>query len=221
MNETDPIGAAIRDAVQDVHASPQLRARLAGATAPARSVRPARRRLPVLAGAAGALAACAVVAALVLPGGGPGAPSVAQASAAALLAPSLPAPHDLGAGTSLLDARIGGVSFPDWEQAFGWTATGARRDRLGDRDALTVFYGDGRDRRLGYAIVAGAPLDVSASARRVTRNGVRVAITRGAGGATVVTWKRGGHSCVLAAKGVATDELVRLATWRANGALPY
>jgi hypothetical protein len=34
------------------------------------------------------------------------------------------------------------------------------------------------------------------------------------GAATIVTWLRDGHTCVLAARGVDASVLLRLATWR-------
>ncbi len=40
-------------------------------------------------------------------------------------------------------------------------------------------------------------------------------------GATVVTWERDGHSCVMASAQVPAASLVRLASWRANGSIPY
>jgi hypothetical protein len=40
-------------------------------------------------------------------------------------------------------------------------------------------------------------------------------------GRAVVTWERGGHTCVLSGKGVQDRELVALANWRGKGAVPF
>ena len=40
-------------------------------------------------------------------------------------------------------------------------------------------------------------------------------------GRTVVTWERGGHTCVLSAEGVPADELLELAGWKGKGAVPF
>jgi hypothetical protein len=37
----------------------------------------------------------------------------------------------------------------------------------------------------------------------------------------VVTWQRLGHTCVLSATDVPRGELVKLAAWKAKGALPF
>ena len=50
---------------------------------------------------------------------------------------------------------VGGVTFPSWERAFGWRATGARTDTVGGREVTTVFYANSRGQRIGYAIAAG------------------------------------------------------------------
>ena len=39
--------------------------------------------------------------------------------------------------------------------------------------------------------------------------------------ATIVTWERGGHSCVMASRDVPAHTLERLAAWRADGSIPY
>jgi len=203
MDETDDIGAAIRETAGRVRAPDALRARLAGER-PAR--RSGRGRRAALA-AACAAAAAVVVLILALPGGAPAGPSVADAADAALAAPQGPRPARVP-GHDALAVSQGGVAFPWWQQAFGWRAVGAADERVGARDVTTVWYRDGRGRRLGYAIVAGAALDVPGHARRVGRFAV---LQRD--GATVAIWERGGHTCVLAAHDVDATELMRLAAW--------
>ena len=40
-------------------------------------------------------------------------------------------------------------------------------------------------------------------------------------GREVVTWKRGGHTCVLSSKDVPRAELLALAGWKAKGAVEF
>jgi hypothetical protein len=40
-------------------------------------------------------------------------------------------------------------------------------------------------------------------------------------GRDVVTWKRGGHTCVLSSKDVPRAELLALAGWKAKGAVKF
>ena len=49
----------------------------------------------------------------------------------------------------------------------------------------------------------------------------QVGARAGAGDLRAVTWERGGHTCVLSAKGVPATELVALANWRGKGAIPF
>jgi hypothetical protein len=66
---------------------------------------------------------------------------------------------------------------------------------------------------VGYTIVDGAPLPEPGGARHVTANGVRLAVLR-KGDATIVTWRRGGHTCVIAGRGKGVEgQLVKFASW--------
>lgn len=181
---------------------------------------PARRRpsfgrfvLPrpgILAGLGGALAAAMVALVLAL-SGGTVAPTVQQAAPVALRVATAPAPASRPGGRALA-AAVEGISFPRWEQ-LGWRAVGQRFDRVGGHAVRTVFYTDPSGHRLGYAIAAGDALSVSGG--RVVRAGgteLRVLNLRGA---HVVTWRRDGHTCIVAARSVDPMVLVGLATYEA------
>ncbi len=170
-------------------------------------------RNPRLGLAAGALAtATAVVAAvIVLSGGGSPRLSVQQAAALALSPATTPAPAENKAHRTQLSASVDGVTFPYWKERFGWRSSGARSDRLAGRGVTTVFYTDSQGRRIGYAIVSGAAPTTSGGAT-ITRWGVSYRVFAHEG-ATVVTWRRGGHLCVMAGRGVSARTLVSLASW--------
>jgi hypothetical protein len=207
MDESDDIGAAIRAAVATVRAPEPLRARV---TAERRTARRRLWRRDGLIGAAVAVAAATAAAlVLVLPGGGP---TVGDAAVASLREPTAPAPAPLP-GTKLLGARVGPVAFPNWGIDQGWRAVGQRAGHIDGRAARTVVYEDDAGRRLGYTIVDGEPLDVPDGELR-RRNGTAVTVVD-EGGATVATWRRHGHTCVLAAEDVPPEALVRLASWNA------
>ena len=163
--------------------------------------------MPRLVVATAAVAA-AVVAAIVL-SGGPGAPTVADAAELATQAPTGPAPSQGKAATKLAIA-VEGVTFPDYARAYGWRPLGVRHGRIDGRDATVVFYGkDGR--RLAYVIVAGTGLAHPSGAQAMVIDGVEYGVLR-LGGRLAVTWRRGGHTCVLIG-GAARSELLQLASW--------
>ena len=167
-----------------------------------------RRRFPrpralAFGGTAAALAATAAV----LFTAGASGPSVAEAAQAALAPPRMPAPG-VRADERTLDASVDGVAYPYWADATGWRAVGSRTDAVEGRAIRTVIYQDAHGRRIGYAIAAGAPL----SGARGAASG-RFTVIR-AGSAAVVTWLRDGHTCILAARGVDTRVLLKLAAWR-------
>jgi hypothetical protein len=165
--------------------------------------RAARRRpVGIALGLAGAAAAILLV--LLLVPGRDG-PSVADAAVLATRAPTAGAPAPLPA--------VEGVRFPRWNERFAWRATGVRSDRLGDRDATTVYYRyDGH--RIGYTIVGGSALALPSRGARVLRGRTAFHSLR-LGGRTVVTWRREGHTCVLSGAGVRPRTLLALASWRA------
>ena len=197
--------------VRSIEAARPRQTRAAEAARP----RPARRRRRSLAlSVAGVVAAVLVVVAVLWMGGGSGTPPVAAAADLALQAPSGPAPAAAGAGK--LAASVGGVSFPDYEAAYGWQAAGSRSGEVAGRPATVVYYEkDGR--RIGYAIVDGAALPLPQDAARTTRSGVEY-LTFRQEGRQVVTWRSGGRTCVLAGP-VPSGELVALAA--RSGATTY
>jgi hypothetical protein len=166
--------------------------------------------------APGLAAVCVLVVALVVAPGGPGvgvgSPSVEQVAAVTRLPALQEAPVAVGGARPRLAAAVQGLAFPDWRRPFGWRAAGRRSDRVGNRAVTTVFYRYSSGRRLGYAIVAGAPLRPAAG-RDVIRGGVRYRVVTRAG-RTTVTWTQSGRTCVIdAPAAVGTAELVRLAAW--------
>lgn len=164
--------------------------------------RPRARLVPRLALAGGLAVVAAVVAAVVLTGG-PGGPTVADAAGLANQPANAPAPPPLANSSTTLAAGVEGVAFPNLTRRAGWKATGVRRGHIDGRNATVVFYGkDGR--RIAYVIVAGSGLP------RPSESGPKYQTLR-VNGRLVVTWERGGHTCVLV--GDATrPELIRLAS---------
>lgn len=205
----------IRGAAIEAEAPPRLRARVESELRRRAARRP---RSFALAGGLAAAAAAAVVLALTLPSGA-GGPALADAAALATLPATLPAPGASATTPKLLDEAVEDVPFPSWLQTFGWRATGARTDTVGGREATTVFYEkDGR--RIGYTIVAGEPLAVPAGSDRSSRAGVELEALA-LDGREVVTWQRGGLTCILSGDVVPRSKLLELAAWKGKGAVPF
>jgi anti-sigma factor RsiW len=169
--------------------------------------RPRRRQRAPRFALAGVLAAAAAVVAAIVLSGGPGAPTVADAARLAAEAPVGPAPRV--AGTRLV-VGVEGVSFPALARAYGWRAVGVRHGRVDGRAATVVYYAKGT-RRLAYAIVAGAALPRPSGARAEVRRAVSYQALQ-LNGRLVVTWRRGGHTCVLVGD-ASRAELLKLASW--------
>jgi anti-sigma factor RsiW len=208
---------AVLAVTRDVYASAGLRARI-GAERRERAPVMRRRRISMAGGVAIAGAAAALIVALTLPSGTPGAPSVVQAATLATRAPTAAAPVD-PAQPKLLQARNAGVPFPNWLAKFGWRAVGARSDELRGRHVVTVFY-EKKGKRIGYSIVSGRQLETPAGADVATREGTRL-WSVGRDGRLIVTWQRGGHSCVLSGAHVPRDVLLKLAAWKGKGAVRF
>lgn len=180
-----------------------------------------RRRISFsipLAGGLAAGAAFAILLALLLPGGA-GGPTVVEASELASQPAEAAAPSPARSEPALLDARAEGLAFPNWAEEFGWRATGRREDEVDGRRAVTVFYEKG-GRRIGYTILSGDPIDPPDEASRATREGI---VLRGlsADGRVIVTWLRGGHTCVLSGTDVDAETLLDLAAWQGKGAVEF
>jgi len=207
--------ALLHGAAATASAPAGLRVRIEGA-----SEAPRRRRRPrfVLGTGLTAAAAVALVVMLIQPGGAAG-PSVAAAAALATRLPMGPAPGPQPGEPKLLARAVGGVRFPNWQARFGWQATGVRTDTLGRRATITIFYRKG-GHRLGYTIVGGAPLPARGGTVRVARGGVELRSFTSEG-RLVVSWLRGGRTCVLSGRDVDRDVLLKLAAWKGGGAVPF
>ena len=160
-------------------------------------------RWPTAGVAAGAIAVTLAV--VMLMGGGPGIEDVAAAATRAPTEEVAP----VAADSKVLNERIATVRFPNLLGKFGWKAVGTRTDEIKGRDTRTVFYEKG-GKRIAYTVVAGAALEQPKSADRATVEGTVVRGLR-AKGMEVVTWRRRGHTCVLASKDVPRKELIALA----------
>jgi hypothetical protein len=203
-----------RAAVEVLHdaATERAPARLRMQVVSQRTSRRARpRRKPGYGPVAGALAAVAAAVAVLLPGGTPASPSVAQAAQLALRGPAATAPvPDPSEPRFKLAARLQGLYFPNWSGTLGWRAVGARRDRLGGRPALTVYYERGR-MTVAYTVI-GVPALVKPSVPVTHVSGFALQLLA-LRGRTVVTWRRAGHTCVLSAYAVPAWTLEQLADW--------
>jgi hypothetical protein len=167
---------------------------------------------------ASALAAAAVlgvVAILALSTGGPASPTVIQASALALRPATLNAPDESPRSPGQLAISADGIPYPYWNRRFGWRTAGARSDRLGGHTVTTVFYSNPGAGRIGYAIVGGRALPIPGESRAINSRGVHFWVLNSAG-ATVLTWRRAGHTCILVGSGVSAKTLLTLADWQAT-----
>ena len=201
-DSTDPIGAAIAASAATISAPVSLRANVDRDYRRAHQRR--RRGRWSAAGLAGLAAATAVALLLVLPGSPP---SVSDATQLALAAPNAAAPGP-GAAPGTLDASVSGVAFPTWT---GWHPVGERTQDVGSRSARSVVYQSATGQRVGYTIVAGKALDIPDGTRHEV-GGMELTSLH-TDGATVVTWRVDGHTCVLATTDdVPVAALVRFAS---------
>jgi hypothetical protein len=120
-------------------------------------------------------------------------------------------------GGPLLKVHVEGTRFPDYEQKFGWRAVGQHEDEVDGRLVRTVDYRKDGD-RVSYSIVAGDALD-EPDGSDLESEGTRI---RRVGDARAVTWRRGGHTCVMeGSSGVSVDTLAELAGWKAKGEISF
>jgi hypothetical protein len=198
-------------AAVDVRAPASLHRRVE-ALAPARS---RRRFATTRIGFASAAAAAVLVAGAIVigfsGGGGSSRLSVQQTAALTLSHATMPAPAENKAHRAQLAAAVGGVPFPYWKERFGWRSSGARTDQLAGRSVTTVFYSNADGGRVGYAIVSG-PAPATYGGTVIRRWGVSYRVLSH-DGATVVTWQRGGHLCVVSGHNVSARTLLNLASW--------
>ncbi|MGH2983980.1 MAG: hypothetical protein ACRDK5_06970, partial [Solirubrobacterales bacterium] len=169
-------------------------------------------------GLAATAAAAALVAVLVLPTGS-GGPSVVEAAQLSDLPATQASVPVHPSSPKILSASGDGVPFPNLEGEFGWGEAGARSDELDGRETKTVFYERG-GRRIGYTIVSGKALPWPSGARKTDLNGVALRSTAD-GPKQIVTWLRGGRTCVLSGNGVSSAELLKLASWKGEGSVPF
>ncbi len=201
--------ASLRAAVQDRTDAAGARRR-AGDRSRTSGRAGARGRSPLRPGAlgAGALVAAAVVAVLLLVTGGRAGPTVGRTARLALAAATGPAPATAVGEPNRLAVRQSGIPFPSYVDSARWRVSGLRRDTLDGRRVTTVFYGRGAE-RVGYSIVSGAALPIP-SGHASTVGDVRY-VTRASRGLRLVTWRRDGHTCVIAGQAVSERALLALA----------
>ncbi len=142
---------------------------------------------------------------------GPSKLNVQQAAVLALSQAKGPAPVENEQHRSQLTVAVDGVPFPYWKERFGWRSSGTRSDRIAGRTVTTVFYTDNKGRQVGYAIASGSA-PATSGGTIVRRWGVSYRLLSH-DGATVVTWQRDGHLCVMAGRGVGARTLLSLASW--------
>jgi hypothetical protein len=212
------VAAMIHAAAAAVRAPDRLRRELA-----AQRPRRVGRRRSAGAFAAAVATTFAAVLAFAHPAGDRGPLSIVETASVALREPVAPAPARDARAPALLRASADGVRFPNYAYGgLGWRPEGQRHTRRGGRELVVVSYTHGRDAHAGYAIVGRPALRLAAGAATVVRNGVRFAVLRDAG-ATIVTWRRDGRTCVLASRDASAEALLRIAAWRPDDGLqgPY
>ena len=193
-----------------------LRARIqsqAGGTSPL-----VRRPRLAFGGALAAAAVAAVLLALVLLPSGAGGPTVVQAAQLSRL-PATASVQVAPSNPKLLAASVEGVPFPNWTKEFGWRQAGS-----GPTGSTVAIPGPSststHGKRLAYTIISGDGIGPPSGARASNVNGVSLHSTSDQG-RRIVTWWRDGRTCVLSGSGVSDAELLKLASWKGDGAVPF
>jgi hypothetical protein len=140
------------------------------------------------------------------------APTVGSTARLALAPATGPAPTVSASDRDLLSVRptgAGSIPFPSYAQFTAWRANGVRHDTLQGRHVTTVFYSIAGT-RVGYSIVSGAPLAVPQGSTVRGPTGIGYVFVS-SGGAKILTWRRDGHTCVIAGRSVARSTLLALA----------
>ena len=98
---------------------------------------------------------------------------------------------------------------------------GARDDKIKDRSATTVFYENPKGARAAYTILGGDKIDAPSGAQQAEPQRDPLYIIQDKG-RRIVTWTRGGHTCVLSAPlAVPEEKLLQLASWKGKGNVPF
>jgi len=182
--------------------------------------RPSHRRRWLGLGASFAAVAAAAVAALVISLGGASAPSVLATVQLAGAGPTLPAPKHDTTNDALLQTKIEGLPFPNWDQ-FEWRAVGTRADEIEGRRATTVFYDSPKGARAAYTILGGSSIKPPEDAKAVDVRGQTYYVMN-EGSRRIVVWDRDGHTCVMSApRTVPESKLLDLAAWDDGGNVPF
>jgi hypothetical protein len=218
VDEQRRVRDAVRAAALEVAAPVALRARI-DSDRRARAPRRRRRKLALGGAVAAAAAAVALSLVLTLPGEVPGGPTIVEASELAVKAPTMAAPAQDASEPKLLTKRVDGIPYPYWGDELKWETSGSRVDKLGGRRITTVFY-NRAGKRVGYQIIPGDRVAPPVATRQETIDGT-VFRTFKAGDTNIVTWVRGDHTCVLSGKGIPPKVLVKLASWRGGGEVPF
>lgn len=205
------------DAAARERAPASLRASLALAQPPARRVGPSR--LAAAFGTAVVGAGAAAVVAVVVLVGGETAPTVAQAAVLTSRVPQMQVAEPAVDHGTLPGLRAVGLTFPYWEDHFGYKARGVRTDTLGGRRVKTVFYSRGAS-RVAYEIVSGPPLRQGGRVSSTVLQDVKL-WSMATDSGQVVSWLRDGHTCILIGSNTPVSTLQNLAAWHEGGRIPY
>jgi hypothetical protein len=182
-----------------------------------RALEPPARPRPRLLGLGLAGVVGALTWTLATLGGGQAVPTVADAATIAARPATAMVAEPVDDTATLPRVSAAGLPFPYWEDAFGWRATGIRRDHVDGRLLTTVFYRS-YGRRIAYTIVPGTSLPGGPGAQTIERSGV-VVHAFADGPWRIVTWLRRGHTCVLSGTGVPLEALLKLVASQSDGAV--
>jgi hypothetical protein len=174
-----------------------------------------------LIGASAAVLAAVVLVATMIIGLSSGALSARPTAAQVTAVWTLPATRRVKADPAdptRLDISYDGIAYPNYHDREGWHPVAARYDRIDGLATATVFYQTGR-RRAAYTVVHATGLAVPAEATRLRVAGLSLMEFR-SGDRWIVTFRRGGNTCVLTAAAPRERRwLIALATWHGGPAV--
>ena len=152
---------------------------------------------------------------------GPGESRVVQAAELSLSPATEPTPRGRSScGPRSSERSFAGVRFPAWSEEFRWRADGARSDELDGRETETVFYRH-THHRIGYTVISGSADRASRRRREPDRRRSSSYTASASGRQDVVTFERNGRTCVLSGDVHDPNTLVKLASWRGDGSVPF